>query len=591
MPRYLREVPGLSATRAGRFRRLRGRWLPWGIGLAVLLVVVASTFQPATAAASDDAGTLALALFAALLTGEAVVFALSFDARTAWPSLREIDQQTAFRAWVIVGTIGATALACGVLGMSSWARRAGADIVILADLLGVWSFLELFGLASAEGRQRLLRHTVVGAVRQRSESIAVDSERVTADPVLRNYFRELDAALSGADSAAIDDLTLQLVQLPLPRGGLVVMSELHFCALQRIYRGALLGGADPATVARGIVTLTRSMIAYAQGAESSSDRTHGAVSLAQLGRTLGWLGDCALTLHVRGDVPRAATRELISASLNGRAALLRAADPEPIGPSDHDLGTPFTDVHGALMWTRCFSEYHGSYQAAAMYGVYQLLTGRRFTGNFFDGALLVQDLRDALVTGTVNEDAWPDGLDVEGFDIAYLLASARALSLYRDASRPFPEELARPDFTGSRQQMCSNLRMFAGHTFIRTGSEALTTLARVCAADQQEFVLWSRTNRLLSTVRTAPTLPQTDGPRGVASVILGLALRLAPTDANGSTRELESFLKALPDHAVEAAARLARRVIPSTGASPARVPARTDLLTGLALVRERPSDV
>ncbi|GAC1610587.1 MAG: hypothetical protein NVS3B26_18150 [Mycobacteriales bacterium] len=578
-------------SRSGRLPRVAGRWLPWGIGVAVLLVVVLSTLQRSAASASDAAGAFALALFAALLTGEAVVFALSFDARTAWPSLREIDQQTAFRAWVVVGTMGAIFLTCGVLGPSTGTRRAGADLVILADLLGVSSFLELFGLASAEGRQRLLRRTVVAAVGRRSASTRTDAGPISADPVLRNYFRELDAAMSGGNSTAVEDLTLQIVHLPVPIGSAAAVIELHFCVLQRTYRGALLGVADPPTVARSIVTVTQSLIAYTQAAENQSDRTHGAVSLAQLGRTLAWLGECALTLHVRGDAPRAATRELISASLSGRDALLRAADPEPVGPSTLELGTPFACVQEALMWTRCFTEYHGSYQAAAMYGVYQVLTGKRFTANFFDGALLIQDLRAALLSGNVNVDAWPGDVDIEGFDMAYLLASSRALSLYRDATRPFPEELARPDFQTSRQQMCINLRMFAGHRFVSTSAEALAALASVYAADRRQLKLWHATTDLLSTVRAAPTLPLGDAPRSVTSVILGLALRLAPTEPAASARELESFLKTLPDHLVEATARLTRRVIPHTGRSSRSVHARTELLTALGLVRETPSNV
>ncbi|MFI0815145.1 hypothetical protein ACH4TX_04495 [Streptomyces sp. NPDC021098] len=55
-----------------------------------------------------------MAFFATILTGEAVIFALAFPASSARPSLREIDAHIAFRAWVVVGWIGAMllALAC-----------------------------------------------------------------------------------------------------------------------------------------------------------------------------------------------------------------------------------------------------------------------------------------------------------------------------------------------------------------------------------------------------------------------------------------------------------------------------------------------
>jgi len=44
-------------------------------------------------------------VLASLLTGEAVVFALSFSVSSGWPSLREIDRHIAFREWVVTGWV------------------------------------------------------------------------------------------------------------------------------------------------------------------------------------------------------------------------------------------------------------------------------------------------------------------------------------------------------------------------------------------------------------------------------------------------------------------------------------------------------
>lgn len=71
------------------------------ISAAVLLVV--ACVAPMAHSDVIDSAQVSIAFFATLLTGEAVIFALSFSVSSAWPSLREIDRHIAFREWVVAG--------------------------------------------------------------------------------------------------------------------------------------------------------------------------------------------------------------------------------------------------------------------------------------------------------------------------------------------------------------------------------------------------------------------------------------------------------------------------------------------------------
>ena len=82
-----------------------------------------------------DSATFSIAFFATLLTGEAVIFALSFSASSAWPSFREIDGHIGFRDWVVTGWLGAMLTASGLLAQAATAATYGAFLFLLADLV------------------------------------------------------------------------------------------------------------------------------------------------------------------------------------------------------------------------------------------------------------------------------------------------------------------------------------------------------------------------------------------------------------------------------------------------------------------------
>ena len=84
-------------------------------------------------------------------------------------------------------------------------------------------------------------------------------------------------------------------------------------------------------------------------------------------------------------------------SLRVRHHILRVADPDPpYAAGTSDLGTPLAGAGSVLAWISDFSEFHGSDQAAGLYPVYQILTGTKFLGNYWDGDSVLTGLRQAL---------------------------------------------------------------------------------------------------------------------------------------------------------------------------------------------------
>ena len=156
-----------------------------------------------------DSATFSIAFFATLLTGEAVIFALSFSASSAWPSFREIDGHIGFRDWVVTGWLGAMLTASGLLAQAATAATYGAFLFLLADLVGMFSFIQLLGLASSGGRKRLLARTLGRALQDPARGAR---QRQAAEAVVAAYLGQLDQSASGSDGGSVQDLAADFLE-------------------------------------------------------------------------------------------------------------------------------------------------------------------------------------------------------------------------------------------------------------------------------------------------------------------------------------------------------------------------------------------
>ncbi|MGV9878305.1 hypothetical protein [Streptomyces sp. NPDC003006] len=532
-----------------------------------------------------DATQFSIAFFATLLTGEAVIFALSFSAASSWPSLHAIDSHIAFREWVLAGWVAAMFIAGGLLGQSERSTTYGALLFLLANCFGVFSFARLFGLASVGGRNRLLRRTLARGLHElRARQVTLEEE-ISDDPVVAAYLGALDQVISGNDPNGIGNLVLQLTEMDVPAPADEHAAALHLEVLHRLCRAALVRGTDPVVVVGCAESIVASFI---RGVRTLPNP---AVALGAASRYLAWLGSTATLMSQRGIASKRAARELVAVTVESRRLILRQADPDPVSASGSaDMGSVFRSPVAMLVWARDFTEFHGSDQAGAFYGVHQFLTGQKFMGNYWDGASVLSATRAALYGGAEGGPAeTPEARasralfgDVAEFDRFWALVSVNALATLRDVRAEHPAELIRPEFTPDPQLLGAYLRTFASHRWFATAAQANNALLLLMARADKPDSPWAqaRTHTEQSVIRTpAPRGEPHDRP---AAMVLAIAARLAPLSPDQPDHELRAFLAGLSGPALKAAAELAARVLP--GSAEAGEP-REAVVIGLRVLR------
>ncbi|WP_371538096.1 hypothetical protein OG210_20380 [Streptomyces sp. NBC_00466] len=546
-------------------------------------LVVLAWLNPVGESRVVDASQFSVAFFATLLTGEAVIFALTFSAASSWPSLRAIDSHIAFREWVLIGWVAAMFTGCGLLWKNDTSATYGALLFLLANVFGVFSFVQLFGLASVGGRNKLLTRALArGLIELHDQELSFDEE-LSDDPVVAAYLGTLDQAISGNDPASIRNLVGQLVDAHVPAPANENAVALHLEVLHRLSRAALVRGADPIVVAGSADTLISSILGQCR------ELPDPAAALGATSRYLAWLGSTSMLMSVRGIASTRAARELVSMSVDCRLRILLSVDPDPKTLSNgYEPASVLEDAVGVLLWVRDFTEFHGAHQANAFYGVYQFLTGRKFMANYWDGASILSQMREALygpddpASGEAPDAAREAFGSAAGFDRFWCLVSVGAIATLRDARLTHPPELIRPEFTPDPQLLGAYLRTFASHRWFSTSQEAHEVLLALMARADEDSSPWQRI-RLRTAENPSPSpTPRTEPEDRPAAMVLAVAGRLAPLTDGGSETQLRAFLARLPASTLQAAATLAARVFPLPPG--ARAPADT-IVKGLQVLQ------
>nr|WSX79564.1 hypothetical protein OH826_40395 [Streptomyces sp. NBC_00899] len=245
------------------------------------------------------------------------------------------------------------------------------------------------------------------------------------------------------------------------------------------------------------------------------------------------------------------------------------------------------------MWIRQFVEFHGSAQANAFYPVFELLTGTKFEGNYWDGGSVLAELREALFGSTARvetpeADRARSAFGTVGeFDRVWTLVSVGALATLRDVAVTHPPELIRPEFTPDRALLAAYLRTYATHRYMDNAAEAHAALLRLLGHAERPSSLWARSTELIEACGYPVAPPTTEPHRRLAAVVLAIACRLAPLRPEDTSVELHDFLGRLPVDVTAAVHRLAGRVLPPPGGS---TPAETveHLVRQLEIVRLPP---
>ncbi|MEU9380229.1 hypothetical protein AB0D38_04145 [Streptomyces sp. NPDC048279] len=540
---------------------------------------------PRTADDVVAATQFSIAFFATLLTGEAVIFALTFSAASSWPSLQAIDGHIAFREWVLIGWVAALLTACGLLGGSGVSATYGALLFLLANIFGIFSFVQLFGLASVGGRNRLLCRTLAEALGQAGAGTGRSAHDFQNGPVVDAYLSAISQAVTSNDPTAVGNLVDQLTDAQVVAGTADNAIALHIDVLHRLARAALVSGADPIQATSCAHALVDSVVRL------SRTLPEPAPALGSLSRYLAWLANTSLLMSVRGVASNRSARELVALNTDARMKILRCVDPDPKSASGQDeLGTLLSEPLQVLQWASDFCEFHGAHQAGALYGVYEILTGTKFMGNYWDGASILTQLRLSLfggedaVTSEAADAARAAFGGVGEYDHFWALASVTALATLRDCRIAHPPELVRPEFTPDHQLLGAYLRTFATHRYFATAGQARTALLGLLsrtapAGSASDRVHHGRVGRAYRV-----PAPHVEPHQRPAAVILAVACRLAPLAPGGDDTELRIFLAALPSAGLKATAGLAARVLPGAAGESEPVEAVVAGLKVLTLV-------
>jgi hypothetical protein len=586
-----------SVAEGGRQDRQRSLGL-WVAAVAVAGTVPLAVLNPVGDSRLMGSTQVSVAFFATILTGEAVIFALTFSASSAWPSLKEIDAHIAFRMWVVIGWLGAMLLGAGLLAGERALSTCGAVLFLLADVLGIFSFVRLFGLASVGGRKRLLSRVLAQRLAEIREPIAGMPQRIAADDLLIAYIRELDAAVVADDGNAVRDRIEELTAVPTVSPGAHARAGLHLDVLHRLAKAALAGRLDSTVAATSAQLLVDSLLAQIEAAREQGrpgvlTPDEAAALAGHLGRYLAWLAGTAWTMSARQVTTPAAARDLVAFSVRTRDTITFTLDPDPpFADTDTALGTAIDSPLGVLVWIRQFVEFHGSAQANAFYSAFELLTGTKFQGNYWDGASILTELRAALFgTGDARADtpqadrARAAFGNVEEFDRTWTLVSVGALTTLRNAALPHPPALIRPEFTPDRRLLAAYVRTYASHRYLSTAAEARIALMRLLGHSEHPTSPWARSTALLGECSYPVPVPLIEPRQRVAGCVLAIACRLAPLRPEDNTQQLRLFLQRLPADVLAAVHQLSARALPLRDDQPSSADPVEETIERLDIIR------
>ena len=524
-----------------------------------------------------DSVQFSIAFFATLLTGEAVIFAISFSPSSGWPSLREIDSHIAFREWVVAGWVAAMLTAIGLLGGTAIPATYGALLFLLADAFGMFSFIRLFSLASADGRKRLLCRTLADGLARVSVPPAGLRQRMSADRVLNAYLGQLDEAAARSDGNGVRDLADELAEASAARG-CPAAAALRMEVVQWLARAALVGKLDPVVASGAAEMLIGSLLPRASAGPPDGDADptaaqRAAAVMGQASRYLAWLASTSLNLSAREVTTAGAARELVALSVRVRHHILRVADPDPpYAAGTADQGTPLSGAVSVLAWISGFTEFHGSHQAAGLYPVYEILTGTKFLGNYWDGDSVLTGLRarcSPRARPQTQRRVRPAGVRHGGPVRPDLDADLRRRD--RDAARcpAGPSTRADPARVHPRppaaRRLSADLRLAPVLHHRAAGDDRPRQHRRPRGP---AWDLWPAIQATAAPIGWSVPMPAVEPHQRPSAYVLAIASRLAPLAAGEPDQQLRAFLAGLPRPVLGATARLATRALPDPETEP-----------------------
>lgn len=562
-------------------RKQAVRWLVVVISLAGAVGLwAAGTSVPAGKA--DVLWQLGLGLFTALLTAQTIVFAVSADPATVWPSFLDLVEEIGLLVWLTAGVASVLVPAgADIASQSGLLADLGLGLVAAQMVLGIDSLQALLRVLGGEGRQRFLAGLASADLQRAARSegpvhvvrahalagllgaveTAIDSQDVAA---LAQRTLEVSCRARDDDTAEVVRWRLALLTYLIERIGRAVLyhdltGDAARVALPQLIDGALHSSYRLAEVAGP---------AAASGAAVSE--VEAAVTLGQVCRVIGWLQQAAHErLQERPDDVSA--RQVIGSVASGKLRIVQFVDPDPPGfyrqagdPWPHGLSDP----RAVLVWLWSMCEFGGSWVGSGLYVLAEVLTGEKFYGNYWNDDCVFTEIDRRIGPAGTRTHHSADHRAARAVQacgglatISLELAATVLAGLRNGRFAPPPGFEQDPAYSADRRYLRSQLSMFATYDCLPDAEAAFAWLAGALSGFPTRPSLWM-------TVRTAVADVGGPGPLDVygpgdrpAATTLAALIRLQLHHPAEATR----FVPALPEPLVAGALQLARFSLTTSG--------------------------
>jgi hypothetical protein len=524
---------------------------------------------------SDVLWQLGLGLFTTLLTAQTIVFAVSADPATVWPSFLDLVDETGLVVWLTAGTLSVLLpAAADIADRGGFLDDLGLGLLVAQLILGIDSLQALLRVLGGEGRQNFLARLASEDLRRAARAgRPVQIDRAHA---LAGFLGAVETAIDGEDVSALghrmtevarqarDDTNAEVV-----RWRLALLTYL----IERVGRAVLYHDltGDAARVAlphlidgalQSSYRLTE-LTGAGAGPDEHVSELEAAVTLGQVCRVIGWLQQAAHErLQERPDDMSA--RQVIASVAKGRLRIVQFVDPDPPGffrQADDPWPYGLSDPAAVLVWLWSMCEFGGSWVGSGLYVLAEVITGEKFYGNYWNDDCIFTEIERRIGPDGSRRHCAPDGRAADvvaacgGLPTIALELCTTVIAGLRNARFTPPSGFEQdPAYSADRRYLRSQITMFATYACLDGPDAALGWLATALSQPPTRRSLW-RTVRAAITEAGHPGNLDLHGPddRPAATTLAALCcLRMArPDDAH-------RFVEGLPEPLVAGALQLAR---------------------------------
>ncbi|EFC84958.1 hypothetical protein FrEUN1fDRAFT_1870 [Parafrankia sp. EUN1f] len=551
--------------------------------LRSLVVVVAAVGAVGLWAAGESVSAakagvlwqLGLGLFTALLTAQTIVFAVSADPETVWPSFLDLVEETGLVLWLTTGTFSVLLpAAADITGRGGLLADLSLGLVVAQLILGIDSLQALLRVLAGEGRQLFLARLASEDLRRAARSGR--PVRVDRAHALAGYLGAVETAIDSADVAALGQRMTEVARqarddehAEVARWRLALLTYL----IERVGRAVLYHDltGDAARVAlphlidgalHSSYRLTE-LTGTGAASEDHVSEVEAAVTLGQVCRVIGWLQQAAHErLQERPDDVSA--RQVISSVAKGRLRIVQFVDPDPPGfyrQAEDPWPYGLSDPAAVLVWLWSMCEFGGSWVGSGLYVLAEVITGEKFYGNYWNDECIFTEIERRIGADGSRRHRTEDGRAAEvvaacgGLQTVALELCATVIAGLRNTRFTPPAGFEQdPTFSTDRRYLRSQITMFATYDCLPDPDGALNWLSTALSQFPTQRSLWRTVDTAVSAVGHPGTL-DLHGPDARPAATTLAALCCLQMHRPDDARE---FVDRLPEPLVAGALQLAR---------------------------------